>query len=196
MIGVLAQADIADDEQVGDRALHRTDGLLHDPLVVVGFGAGAVLRRGNAKEDDAAQSQRGGPLRILHELIDGELRDAGQGCDGAPQPFTVRNEQRPDELRRRDVGFLHEAAEGGGPAQPSHAANRKLGGRGAHRASKLAAPSPSSKRATASPAASGRVASTSAEAVSWTAPSVSVTRPYKRIPLPASRIPTQAATGA
>src|SRR6266487_6370663 len=162
MIGVLAQADIADDEQVWHRALHRADGLLHDPLVVVGFGAGGVLGRRNAEENDAAQSQRGGALGILYHLIDRELRDARQGYDGPPQPFTVRDEQWPDELRRRDVRLLHQTAQGGRAAQPPHAANRKLCGGGAHRASKLAAPSPSSKRATASPAASGRSPSRSA----------------------------------
>src|SRR3989441_10385960 len=105
----------------------------------------------------------------------------------------MRDEVWPDELRRRDVCLLRQPAQGGSAAQPPHAANRELR---AHRASKLAAPSPSSKRATASPAASGRFGSRSADAVSCTVPSRSVTRPYKRFPFPVSPVSTHAATGA
>ena len=163
VIGVLAEADVADDEQVRHRAFHCPDGLLHDSLVVVSLRAGGVLRRRNPKENDAAQPERCRPLGVLHQLIDGELRHAGKGGDGAAHSFAMHNELRPHELRRYDVCLRDEAAKAGGATQPPHAANRELCG---HRASKLAAPSLSSKRATASPAASGFPGSSSAEAES------------------------------
>src|SRR5690242_12474457 len=100
----------------------------------------------------------------------------------------MHHEHRPHQLRWHEMGLCDEAAKGGGSPQAPHAPNRELSG--AHRASKLAAPSASSKLATASPARSGMLRSMSADAVSCTAPSRSVTRPYNRPPV------TTAATGA
>ncbi len=113
VIGVLAEADVPNHQQLRYRPLHCANRLLDDPLVVVGFRAGGVLRRWNPEENDAAQSERRGPLCILHQLIDGQLRDAGQRRDGPPQSLAVRHKERPYALRWNYVRLGHQAPEGG-----------------------------------------------------------------------------------
>ena len=127
MIGVFAQTDVAGDEQLRNGALHRADRLLHDPLLVVRFRAGGVFRGRNAEQDDAAEPQRRRALGLLHQDIDGQLGDTGHRLDRAPQAFTVRDKQGPDQLRRNDVRFLHQTAQRRRAAQPAHATNRELG---------------------------------------------------------------------
>ena len=164
VIGVLAQAHVADHEQSGNRTLHDPNRLLDDPLLVVRLRSRRVLRGGNTEQHDAAQLQRLRALGVLHQLVHREPGDARHRIDRAPHAFTVHDEERPDELRRYNVRLLHQTAQRGRAPQPAHPADGELGG--AHRASKLAAPSPSSKRATDSPAASGRSGSMSRDAVS------------------------------
>jgi hypothetical protein len=98
VVGVLAQADVAHDEQLGAHALHGADRLLHDPLLVVRLGAGGVLGGGQAEEDDAAEPESGRAFGVLHELIHGRLEHTGQRPDLAAHSGAVRDEQRPHEL--------------------------------------------------------------------------------------------------
>src|SRR5438876_383632 len=106
--------------------------------------------------------------------------------------LAVAHEQRPHELRGRELGLLHQPAERRRAAQAAHAADRKV----THRPSNLDAPCAWSKPATATPAAAGSASSMSADAVIWIEPSCAVTRPYNRAPGPGPRTPTYAATGA
>ena len=69
VVGVLAQAHVAEDEQVGRRALDRPDRLLHDALLVVRLGAGAVLGGGQTEQDHTPQPQPPRPLGVLHRLV-------------------------------------------------------------------------------------------------------------------------------
>src|SRR5207245_8445889 len=145
-------------------ALDGTNRLLHDALLVVSLGAGGIFARGNAEQDDAAQPQRRRALGLLREFVGGQLSDTRHRRNGRAEAFTMPDEQRPDELRRDEVRLLHQTPERAGAAQSPHAADRKLSR--AHRASKVAAPSASSKRATVSPARAGAESSISADAVS------------------------------
>src|SRR5439155_1130843 len=192
MIGVLAQADVADHEQVGRGPLHGPHRLLHDPLLVVGLRAGRVLGPKDAEQDDAAEPETPGALGVLHELVHRGLIHAGQRRHFPAHALAVAHEQRPHELCGSEVGLLHQPPERSGAAQPAHAADRKV----THRPSNLDAPCAWSKPATATPAATGSRSSMSADAVSCTAPSRAVTRPYNRDPGPGARGPTYAATGA
>ena len=162
VVCVLTQADVTDHEQLGHGALDRADGLLDDPLLVVRLGARRVLGRRNAEQYDAAEAERRRAHGVLHQLVGRQLVHAGHGRDGPAHGLAVRHEQGPHELRGDEVGLLHQAAQRRCPAQTPQPHRGEV----AHRASKLAAPSASSKRATASPAASDRAGSSGAEAVS------------------------------
>jgi len=162
VVGVLAEADVAADEQIGGGALDGADRLLHDALLVVRLGSRAVLRRRQAEQDHAPQAQLPGALGVLDQLVHRSLEHAGEQLDLAPYALAVGDEQRPHQLGRDEVGLLHQAAQCGGAAQPAHAADREL----AHRASKLAAPCACSKRATFNPAAAGSAGSIALDAVS------------------------------
>src|SRR6266480_535666 len=100
-------------------------------------------------------------LGILHELVHRGLKDTRQRGDFPPHALAVAHEQGPYELRGDEVRLLHEAAQRGRAAQPTHAADREL----AHRPSNLDAPWARSKPATRRPAAAGSRSSIPAEAV-------------------------------
>src|SRR5437899_1100737 len=167
MIGVLAQADVADHEQVGRGPLHGPHRLLHDPLLVVGLRAGRVLGPRDAEQDDAAEPETPGALGVLDELVHRGLIHAGQRRHFPAHALAVAHEQRPHELCGSEVGLLYQPPQRSGSAQPAHAADRKV----THRPSNLDAPCAWSKPATATPAATGSRSSMSADAVSCTAPS-------------------------
>src|SRR5437763_10383026 len=192
MIGVLAQADVADHEQVGRGPLHGPYRLLHDPLLVVGLRAGRVLGFGQAEQDDPAQAEALGALRLAHELVHRGLVHAREGRHLPAHALAVAHEQRPHELCGSDVGLLHQPAERCRAAQPAHAAD----GKATHRPSNLDAPCAWSKPATETPAAAGSASSMSTDAVICTEPSCAVTRPNNRPPTPDPWPPTYAATGA
>ncbi len=54
--GVLAEADVGDHGEVGMGLLEGTDRHLHDALVVIGAAAALVLDRGDAEQQDRADS--------------------------------------------------------------------------------------------------------------------------------------------
>jgi len=73
VIGVLAQTDVTDQEEIGDGPLHGACRLLDDPLLVVCLRAGRVLGLGQAEQDDPAEPEAARPLGVLHELVHGGL---------------------------------------------------------------------------------------------------------------------------
>ena len=64
VLGVLAEADVGDHDELGHLALERAHGLLHRRVVVPRFGARRVLRVGNAEQQHAADAERRGLARV------------------------------------------------------------------------------------------------------------------------------------
>ena len=76
--------------------------LLHDARVAGGVAARGVLAVGNAEQDHAAQAE---PLDFLEfggQLVGRDLAVPRHRADRLPQAFARANEQRQDQIRRRE----------------------------------------------------------------------------------------------
>ena len=62
---------------------------------------------------------------FLHQFVDRHLVVAGHGADFAAYALARADEQRQDELRRVEVRFAHQAAQGFGGAQAAEPVGRK-----------------------------------------------------------------------
>ena len=112
VIGVLAQAHVGDDEEIGQGVLQRADRALDDAVVVEVLLPDRILRRGDAEEQHRRNPRRGGPLRLLDRLIDRELADPRHGGNRIAHVRTMDDEHRIDEIG----GGQHRLADG--RAQP------------------------------------------------------------------------------
>ena len=118
---VLAQADVGDHGQVGVRLLQRADRQLHDALVVVGAGAGLVLGGRDPEQDHRLDPDRQQLRRLGDELVDREAVDAGHRLDRLADVLAGDDEQRLDQVPRRQLGLANQVAEGLRSPQAPHA---------------------------------------------------------------------------
>ncbi len=98
MIGVLAEAEVGDDQEPGRGPLGDPDRLLHD-AVVAGRGRPArVLVLGDPEEDDPRDTQLGDLGDHLAEAVERELILARHRGDLAPEVLAVVDEQGIDQV--------------------------------------------------------------------------------------------------
>ena len=128
VVGVLAEADVGEDEQLGVRRLDRARGELDRAVVVPGAGAVGVLLGGDAEEQDGRDAERVGGAGLLHDRGDAVAVDAGHRGDRRAPLQPVLDEQRQHEVRRRQRGLAHEVAQRAGAAQAAQAGGGKGGG--------------------------------------------------------------------
>ena len=91
--GVLAEADVGDDEERGVGLLEGAHRLLDDAVGRVGLTGLLVLRRGYAEEEDGGNAELAQLLGLGGKLVDGELRLAGHRRDGVAdaEPCTTNS---------------------------------------------------------------------------------------------------------
>ena len=126
VVGVLAQADVGDHEQLGVRGLDRARGELHDALVVPGAGALGVLLGGDAEQQHGGDAEREGAAGLL----DGRRRCRGGrrpgieaiGARPSRPSSTNSGRTRSDGCER---GLAHEVAQRAGAAQAAQARARE-----------------------------------------------------------------------
>ncbi len=123
--GVLAVADVGDDDEFGVGGFDGADGLLDDAVVVVRAGGLLVLVLGDAEEDDAADAEGDALGAFLDEFVDGELEIAGHGVDRLADAFALDGEQGEDEVVGGEIGFADETADTLGAAQAAGPVNGK-----------------------------------------------------------------------
>ena len=123
--GVLAEADVGDEDELRVLGAHRPQRPLDDPVLVPGARALVVLLLGHAEEEQRLAAERGELARLGDEILDREAAHPGQ--------LLVRNGRRPDEVRHHEVvevepRLAHEPAQGVGAAE----AAKPRRGEGAH----------------------------------------------------------------
>jgi len=80
---------------------------------------------GNAEQQHAANTQRGGFASVHEQLVHRGLEHAGHGAHRQAHAVAGPHEQRQHELRRREQRLSHEVAQRGGSAQTSRTIFRK-----------------------------------------------------------------------
>ena len=107
---VLAQADVAHQQQAGHFALDGARRLLHDAVVGPGAGGDFVLRLRQAEEDDAGNAQRLHLGALLHRFVDRQVVHPGHGAHFLANAFAGTDEQRIDKAFRAEAGFADKRA--------------------------------------------------------------------------------------
>ena len=120
---VLAQANIAHQQQAGHFALDGARRLLHDAVIGPGAGGDFVLRLRQAEEDDAGNAQRLHLGALLHRFVDRQVVDPGHGAHFLANAFARANEQRIDEAFRAEAGFADKRAHRFGATQAAGTIN-------------------------------------------------------------------------
>ena len=118
VVGVLAQADVRDHSEIGERGLDRPRGPLDGLAVVVRGRALGVFVLREAEQQRAGDAHLGGALGLADRLVDGQLEDAGHGRDLVAEPLPCLDEQRQDQVGRVQPGLADEPPDGGGSPEP------------------------------------------------------------------------------
>ena len=117
VVGVLAEAEVGDHQQLRRLPLGQPDRLLDDPVVGRRRRAAGVLVLGDAEEQDRRDAQLGHLGDRLAQPVERELILARHRRDLAPQVLAVIDEQRIDQV-------VH------APADVSRTSSRSRGCRG------------------------------------------------------------------
>ena len=120
---VLAQADIAHQQQAGHFTLDGARRLLHDAVVSPRAGGDFVLRLRQAEQDDAGNAERLDLGALLHRFVHRQVEDAGHGAHFFAHAFAGTDEQRVDEAFRAEAGFADERTQRVGAAQAARTIN-------------------------------------------------------------------------
>ena len=134
VVGVLAEADVADDAEVGVGVLEGAHRLLDDAVGGVGLRCRASsFAAGRPKSSTAGTPQVAQLARLGRELVERELVLAGHRRDLVADAAPVGDEQRVDEVARVQPRLGDEAAQGLAAAQtPEALEGGREAGRGGH----------------------------------------------------------------
>ena len=101
--GVGVEGDVGDEAKLRKLALDRAAGAADEVAFVEGFAPLRVLelRVGIGKEGDRRDAELDRPLGLAHRLIDVQPVDARHGGDRNAALVALDQEQRPDEVARR-----------------------------------------------------------------------------------------------
>ena len=119
VVGVLVDADVGHDDELGHGVLHRGDRARHRAVRVVGARAGRVLRLRQAEEDDPAEPALLAAARLGGRRAHRELLDAGHRPDRARRVEHLVEEEREDQVGRRERRLADQGADRGGPPEAS-----------------------------------------------------------------------------
>ena len=84
---------------------------------------------GNAEEDERRDAEVAGAADLVDERVDAELVVAGHRGDFLPDAFAGADEQRQDEVARRQLGLADQLADERVVAEPARPGDRETGGR-------------------------------------------------------------------
>ena len=111
VVGVLAHADIGDDDELGQCRLQRADALLDDAVVAVGFATRLVLVLGDAEEHDGEDAEAVEFRALLHQFVHREAVLPRHGGDLLTDARAMNDEEGRDEVGGAERRLTDEAAQ-------------------------------------------------------------------------------------
>ena len=130
VVGVLAEADVSDEEQPRHRLADGAESAGNDAVGIGRTAAAGILVLRDPEEDDGGHTQIREPPALVGRAVDRELGDAGHRPDGTFHPASRDHEERLHELLDRDAGLAHQSPERFSTSE----ATRAVGREAAHRA--------------------------------------------------------------
>ena len=126
--GVLAQADIGHDQQIGGPLLDRADRLLHHALFRPRLGALLVFVRGQAKQQYGGDAKFGDLGRFLRNPVRREMETVGHRGNRLLQILARSDKERIDQIINTQRRLAHHPSHRRTAAQPPHPDFRKTHG--------------------------------------------------------------------
>ncbi len=128
VVGVLAQADVSNEQQIGHAFLDGTHRLRDDPGVTVSARAHTVFLLGNTEQDHGGNPEVVDALAFFDRTVHRELYDARHAGDGLTDPRARDDEQRHDQVVDAQPRLTDHAAEVLVLAQPARSILGELHG--------------------------------------------------------------------
>ena len=125
VVGVLAEADVSDEEQPRHRLADGAESAGNDAVGIGRTAAARILVLRNPEEDDRGHAQIREPSAVFGCAVDRELCDAGHRPDRTFHPASRDHEERLDELLDRDAGLAHQSTERFATSQTTRAVGRE-----------------------------------------------------------------------
>ena len=129
VIGILAEAQVGDNEEVRRGFAEGADCPGNDAVGTEGFAPAGVFLLRNSEEDDSAEAQGRGLLGFFVEHVGRELEIPRHGFDFAAKAFAVADEEGEDEILGQKVCPPDEPPHARVRPQTPHPHGRKGGGR-------------------------------------------------------------------
>ena len=132
VVGVFAEAQVGDHQEIGRDSPGDPDRLLNDPVIARGGRAACVFVLGDSEEEDRRDAQLGRFGDGFAEPVERELVLARHRRDFAPKVLAVINEQRIDQVVDGETRFTdhaREAADDRAGVGADEADNRRRAGR-------------------------------------------------------------------
>ncbi len=123
--GVLAAADVGDQQQIGVALAQPAERALHDAVLGEVLGPDVVLRGREPEENDRRDAERLDPVHLAVErFVHRQVVDARHRVDLALDPLAVDHEDGLDEIAGSQLVLAHQAAQGLGAAAAAGALDR------------------------------------------------------------------------
>ena len=111
VVGVLAQTDVGDYQQIGSGLLDDAYGLLDYTAGLVGLGAFGVLSGRYSEQEDGGYAQVGDLAHLLDQVVEGDLEDTRHGGHLVADVAAVRHEDGVHEVVRREGRLAQHASQ-------------------------------------------------------------------------------------
>ncbi len=124
VVGVLAEAHVGHDQQIGEHPLDRRHGAHHDTVRRVRRRADRILPLRNAEQHHRGNPEIVDRLALLDETIDRQLGHAGHGGDRLGAPAPRRDEERQHEPVDAGTRLRDQTSQDGCSSQAARAMRR------------------------------------------------------------------------
>src|SRR5262245_44912612 len=108
---VLAEADVAHDDEVADLTLDGADSLLHDAVVGPGAGRDFVFFLRESEKNDGWNSERVRGARLFHRFVNGKIEDTGHRAHFLMHARSGTDEQGINERFRGEASLAHDGTQ-------------------------------------------------------------------------------------
>jgi hypothetical protein len=113
VLHIFAQANVSDNQQLGQFLLEQAHGLLDDAIGGIGAGSFGIFAIWNTEEQNRGHAKFMSPGRLAQEFVRGKLKHARHRVNGPPQLAPAADKKWQDQLPNMQLRLPHQLSQGG-----------------------------------------------------------------------------------